>query len=79
MFTILIIIIIFALIHYYIPNFFISIFESFAYFLILLLVSSFGGYFISIIFTMLGFPYDVFWYAMLIVGYLFYKDVKNNE
>jgi hypothetical protein len=79
MLIILTVIVTFAFIHFFIPNFFISIFESFGSFLILLLVSSFGGYFISIIFTTLGFPYDVFWYAMAIVGYLFYKDVKNNE
>lgn len=79
MLIILFIIVISIFINYYIPNFFISIFESFGSFLILLLVSAFGGYFISTVFSMLGFPYNVFWYAMIIVGYLFYKDVKNND
>lgn len=79
MLTILIVIAILGFIHAFIPNFFISIYVYLVYFIILVFVSSLGGYFISIIFTILGFPYDVFWFTMPIVGYLFYKDVKNNE
>jgi hypothetical protein len=79
MLIILAIIAAFIIIHYFFPNFFISIIESLGGFLILLLISSLGGYFVSIIFTILGFPYDVFWYAMFIIGYLFYRDIKKNE